>query len=311
MTDLVTLANDLRAVDHVIALAKARGDALVALLPRLDAMNSFVRSEVHRRHWSFRTNIAKVVYHYKREALRELTQMQLATHRVVSVRTKCRDCGGSGYYTDSYGHTHDHCWQCRNSGRVTLRFVESTIYAGIVWHTPERDAYHFRVSTYDQEATPVENWTVHQVGKDLTPSEVAAHMNAIEELITTQPPRVYQHCGPDYLPHHTYSLWIGEPSRELCLICGNREGAPHCGHGVRTGRLTWTAPACKSCSDAAEGTEIFDVLARLMPADLLTPEIRAWSERHPALPEPKREEPSRFVVRQPAVASRFPDDVPF
>lgn len=315
MNDLVSIADDPRPVDAVLAIAKARGDALGALLPRLDAMNSFVRSEAHRRHW-YVCGLARVVYHYKREALRELKQLQLATHRLVSVRTKCRDCGGSGCYTDSYGHTHDHCWLCGNKGRVTLRFVESTLYGGIVWHTPERDAWHFHGSTCGTDPTPVENWTVHQVGKDLTPSQVATHMNAIEAAFTTRPRAAYQcYGGPDCSPHETYRLWIGEPSRDVCLICGNRDGAPHCGHGVSTGRLCWTAPACKKCRDEAEGAEIFDILSLLLPAEFKTPEILEWAARHPAPPEPKREEefPVRKIVQQPVAREYFhgADDIPF
>lgn len=310
MSDLVTVANALRAAD-----ALARADALIALLPRLDAMNSFVRSEVHRRRWSCRTSMPKVVYHYKREALREFTQLQLASHRLVFVRVTCRDCGGSRRYTDSYGYTHDHCWLCGSTGSVGLRFVESTLPGGIIWNTPERD--DFRRGVGQEVATRVETPIVHQVGKDLTPSEVAANMNAIESVITVQPPRVTEYYGTDYLPHHTYQLWIGESSRDTCLICGSHEGAPFHGYGARTGRLCWTGSVCLKCQAQANGVEIFDVLARLLPAELLTPEITEWAARHPAPPEPPKPQetfPVPKIVHRLAPAREYfqgADNIPF
>lgn len=294
MNDLVEIAGSKAPMAEVLAEVAARRRALLGVLPELDAMNSYVRSDAHRR-GSVSSSLAKVVYHYKREALRELTQLQLATHRAVSVITQCRDCGGSGCYTDYNGYTHDHCWACSSSGDVKLRFVESMIYGSYVWHTPIRDAYTFLSRAHELPEHPVDDWTVHQKGNDLTPSRVAAAMNAIEDVITRRP-TWRGNWGQARTLHDSYTLWVGETSRDVCLICGSTKAAPHYGHIVRTGRLHWSGAACRVCVDASKGGEIFDVLAGLMPQAFLTPEVRAWVERHPSPPEPARSEPSGPLI---------------
>ena len=63
-----------------------RADALLVLLPRLNAMNSFVQGG---------SNLSLCVYHYKREALKQATSYGIAAHRRTTIATKCRDCGGT------------------------------------------------------------------------------------------------------------------------------------------------------------------------------------------------------------------------
>lgn len=284
MSDLVTIANAEAPVAQVLADVNAHREALVAVLPQLDAMNSYVRSDAHKRA-SYVSSLAKVVYHYKREALRDLTQMQLASHRLVSVTTKCRDCGGSRCYTDYNGYTHDHCRLCDSSGTVTLRFIESLIYGSITWHTPIRDAWSIVRDASAMPEHPVSNWTVHQKGKDLQPDDVARAMLEIESVIHKRPsPDYYNHSYRSL--HETYTIWIGEAPRDTCVICSSTAGAPHCCHIVRMDRLHWGAPACRRCRDASVGAEISKVLERLLPAAFLTPAVREWVARHPSPPEP-------------------------
>lgn len=85
--------------DHVRADIEAAKTGLLAILPRVSAMNSFLRSPVFRRYW-YTSALAHVVYHYKREALIRATRLEIAEHRRAEVSIKCRDCGGTGRYTD-------------------------------------------------------------------------------------------------------------------------------------------------------------------------------------------------------------------
>lgn len=314
MTDLVDIAQSDSPVESVLAGAAARREEIIAVLPQLDAMNSFVRSDAHRESWT--NGLTKVVYHYKREALRELTSMQAASHRLISIIVKCRDCGGSGRYTDGNGYTHDHCWDCANKGRVKLRFIESTLPGPITWHSPERDSWSFtRLSTAEMTEHAVADWTVHQKGNDLTPAQVAANMNAIEAVFTNRPRDAYNYQERSL--HHTYTIYVGCSESDVCLICGGPSDRKYRGHLVRTGRLHWHGTACKKCDEQAHGAEIFETLSRLMPAEFLTPEVRAWAERHPAPPEKKLEpSPVVMIVTRRGLEHAYPhhaydSDIPF
>lgn len=285
MSDLVEIAQAAgdRPIDAVLADVHLRDAAVIGVIPQLDALNSFIRSEAHRRA-SVVSSLPKVVYHYKREALCELTRMQQATHRLVATSTKCRDCGGSRCYTDMNGYTHDHCWKCSSTGRVTLRFIESTIRGTTVWHTPITDAYTFIRDTSEMKEYPVLDWKVHMPGIDMTPSEVATALCDVEMVFTTRPRDIYDYHTRSL--HDTYTIWIGETPRDSCLICGNTRGAPHCCHILRTGRLHWGGSVCKKCREVDDGSELRDALARLLPDSLITPAIRVWVERHPTQADP-------------------------
>lgn len=249
------------------------------IILRVSAMNSYLRSEAHRRGHS--GYLPHVAYFYKVECIKRCRSEGLAEHKRADVWTKCRDCGGDGKYVDSYGWTHDHCWRCSSTGRVHLQFVETTV-PGAVWLTPKDKVWDFMGQTQiDQLPETAENWQINQPGQDLTPSQVAEHMCEIEAFFPLRPKPFYVQWdwgGNECDPYAAYSLWAGRADSPGCFLCGAEMDHLYGGHVTRTGRLYWSARICKACSDRKGA---FDAMSRRIPDSLLTPEIRRWVERHP------------------------------
>lgn len=262
-------------------------DGLLAILPRIDALNSYLRSPARRRGWSG-SSLDRVVYHYKREALKDATNWRIAAHRLVAAVTECRDCGGSGKYVDSYGEKWPHCRRCSSSGRVKLRFIESTL-DGFIWHTPVDHAYSFMIErTWEMPEHPAVDWHVHQVGRDLDIDTVADHLLAVEAHFPRKTPRYYAYDGCEFDPHNTYTLYAGESDPSTCVLCTGAmiesEGKyPHrlC---VSTGRVQWSTTICDACYTAANATSaanVFKAAAARFPESLWTPALRHWAACHP------------------------------
>lgn len=283
---------------------------LLAILPRVAAMNSFVRSAA-ARHGLGGSALANVVYHYKREALIQATGYGLATHRRATVPTKCRDCEGTGKYYDSFGYRHDHCWRCNNSGHVRLQFVETTLPDGIVWLTPREKAWKFMsTAAQDELDETTQNWQINQPGIDLEPSQVAEHLNAIEAFFPKRPEKRYSEYG-EHDAFATYTLWIGTTERGKCYLCGAAIDRIYGGHYVRSGRVTWNGIVCKPCEGRCGG-KVFETLTPMMPRHFLTPPIAEWIARHPTPIEllERYPRPVRVVATTPA-CERDDDDIPF
>lgn len=263
-------------LDHA-AMLQADRDALIAILPRVNALNSFIRSEAYRRH-GFMTSLAYVVYHYKREAIMAADRLGIATHRRTTVHVQCNRCGGTGRYTDRNGYTWPDCLHC-TKGTARLEFAETTL-PGFCWLSPRRTTYEFRFIRFDELPESDQKWQVNQPGVDLTPSQVADHLCEIEAHFPKRPP-VQRSDDSDYDIANTYRIWIGETERGRCAMCGGPREQPHGMHGIFTGRLYWSASVCEVCSAQHSGAA-FELMAARLPAELLTPEIRQWAVRHPA-----------------------------
>jgi hypothetical protein len=266
-------------------------DALLQTMPRVDALNSYVRSPSYRGGLS--GNLKRVIYHYKREALKSATNLQIVSHRRVWARSKCIDCNGKGRYTDYNGYTHPHCRKCYSTGSVKLQFIESTIAAAsIVWHSPERDCYDFLpIGWLEWPEESAGDWAPHQPGKDLTADELAKHLLEVEGFFPNKPRRYfwddYYGGGSYYYPFEDYEIYVGDSCDLGCVICGNQENVRQGGYGVHTRRLSWTAHICEPChvryekSWGKESTYIFRVLAEHFPEVWWTPALRQWDEMHP------------------------------
>lgn len=270
--------------------------ALFEILPRVDALNSYVRSDSYRG----AGNLKRVIYHYKREALKAATNLQVVSHRRVAATAKCIDCGGKGRYTDYNGYTHPHCRKCSSSGKAKLLFIESTIATTletpfqqcITWHSPERDCWDFLpVGWREWPEQSAGDWAPHQKGKDLTADALAKHLLEVEAFFPNQPRPYYwddnDGCGTTYYPFEDYTIYVGD-SRDLgCLLCANTDGLREWGYGVQTRRLSWTAHICEACDTRHEkswgktSTRIYAALANHFPEVWWTPALRTWDEMHP------------------------------
>lgn len=279
--------------------------ALVEPIKAVDRLNSWVRSESYRRA-GHASSPKRAVYWLKHCALEAAHATNLASHKLIAVPVKCRDCGGTGQYTSMAGDKYPHCHKCGSGGLTILYFVETDIAAvtdqgtrdpwhGLVtWHSPiERfPLVHERLA--NRVPYTSFTWKPNQAGKDLTPAEVARDLNTAETFFTERPGPRYTHDGGPY-NDFAYSLYLGatDPTRcDLCLSATPRPGA----YGVHrkitpTGtpnhdgaRVAWFARACVTCEAGYRGrrlgcgNDLFDVFP--VPAEPLADEhIRAWIER--------------------------------
>jgi hypothetical protein len=261
--------------------------ALLDILPRLSAMNSFIRSAAAQRGMCGGP-LAYVVYHYKGEALIRGTRLGIIAHRSASTLAKCRACDGTGRYVDWDGFKHPNCRRCNSKGYLALEFVESTFTDETSWLTPREKAWRFVRS--NAELPPSPNTPHVQVfGKDLTVDQVAEHMCEIEAFFaTSRPDPYYDRDGNAWDYFANYRLYVGE-TVGTCPICSTAvdEESGH-RHGLSTGRLSWTAVVCPTCR-ALHCNSIFEVLKPALPAAFLTPAVRRWVETHPVVDRSARD----------------------
>src|SRR5690242_8277276 len=213
----------------------------------MDRLNSWIRSNSFRAH-----NFASprhAIYWLKGEALTWAHQNLSCLHSSVRVTTQCRDCDGTGCYTDSYGTTFPHCRACGSCGQVSLTFVQSFIQGGPVWHTPWnkfwlRGIYGQHPNYYLARVIDGE-WTVNQVGRDLTPDEIARDLNTVEQFWQKRPDPYYTDWGGPF-DDFKFTLYAGATPRETCSLCGNPNDSG-CGCRVTRFPIEWTDHACKRC----------------------------------------------------------------
>lgn len=98
----------------------------------MDRLNSWLRSGSARR--AAYGSLHRAIYFLKREAIEWADANLECLHSTVKVKTKCRACGGTGRYVDSY-HEWPHCRACNSRGTLALAFVQTIIRRGPVWHT--------------------------------------------------------------------------------------------------------------------------------------------------------------------------------
>jgi hypothetical protein len=271
-----------------------------AVLRSIDALNSWVRSDSHRRFAMHSPKYA--IYEWKRLIIREAIAADAAELKAIYLSVTCRDCGGSGRYTDSYGERFPHCRKCDNTGKHRLTFLVSTI-SEYTWHTPWDKTWG--LSTPDDMyrfATLSTDWEPNQKGVDLTTEQVAAHLNVLEPLLFDKAGSrsiwSYRDEYHNEAKNNRYKIDLGR-GPERCEFCGctpNPETASGGGswHGCTRDWVTWSAWACDVCKSlfansnrwsdehhayippGGNGKSIFD---EFKPPTVTDPEILKWLER--------------------------------
>lgn len=264
----------------------------------LDRLNSFVRSEAHRSHY-YAASPRRAVYDMKRQAILVAHAAKIAEHRRIVTSAECRDCGGSGRYTDSYGEKWPHCRACSSSGTVTLRFVETTIALPgheLRWHSPEVGFSLYPVEreplphlkAWDEKtgylpaASPAD-WSVNQPGRDLKVWEVARDLLAAEEHFkATQ--HAYRSWGFDdngcSRDPFRYALHVGRTER-VCWNCRAAVPEQRGWLGKTIGRVQFSAAVCEPCE-----TRLGSPWPTEVPAALVEQQaVREWMRLHPPAAE--------------------------
>lgn len=270
----------------------------------VDRLNSWIRSDSH---WGSFSSPRYAIYFWKGHLVSRALAELPDCWRTVHVCLKCRDCGGSGKYVDSYGYNHLHCRKCSNSGMVRLDFLE-TVIEEFKWHTPRDKTWQMNtITSAHWEAAPcvTSDWKPNAKGRDLEPWQVAECLNICETMLPRPGMRaeyVDTYCYQDR-DNGKYKLFVGR-SEKVCEFC--KRPAVHKGihpdsmdgsmHHVSRGNIEWSAWACESCSGlfsksnrwsdtehkylphGGNGKSIFDEFA--IPQERLEhPAIREWLAR--------------------------------
>jgi hypothetical protein len=266
-------------------------DELRAAITAVDALNSWVRSASFRYAMQMRSP-RRAIYFLKRCALAAAHEAGLAKHHRVGVIAQCRDCSGTGqFYHFNSDTTFDHCYRCANSGKLILYFVETRIatssdlwcWPSWTWHTPEDQWPREWRDWLPNEFPRPTGLTTDAPGKDLTPSQVAAHLNTAEEFFPQRPPlrAIHFEYQTEHRDDFDYCLWVGRLNRH-CVFCG-AENAPvkddeksYGSHHLRRGKVEWGAYACPDCKNKEDVWNRFP-----LPQSLLRDEaVQTWMQRH-------------------------------
>lgn len=212
-------------------------------------------------------------------ALDEATRLLGAKHYRLTVPAQCRDCGGTGKYTDWDGREFNHCWRCGCTGRMRLEFVESHVAEGICWHSPRAKAYELWNRADGELSFAASDWGGPNVpGRELMPDEAAGHLLLIDAAWPPRYPNSHEGCYEHCECTDRYSLWLGRWT-EYCAHCRSLE--PKYNFHRRVGRVECTLMACEACYAAKRGLDLFDVpipLAMYQP-----PNVMAWINANKAL----------------------------
>lgn len=246
----------------------------IEIVEALDKLNSWVRSKSYR-HGAY-SGARRMVYFMKKEVLWHGFDLKME-HRGIVVAVRCRDCGGSGRYVDSYGCRYDHCWACNSSGTACLQFIETKIEDQITWHTPrEQFPWHWE-GDYQIEV----GYAPNQNGNDLEPWEAAQYLNRTEPCFR-RPHDYTTSWSCTAFNDFNYCLWVGR-TEETCEFCGRVDQGFGMGYCCTRNRIGWAAHACRECdkklSNRHGKPSIFEQFA--FPYTLTAhPEIQRWMERH-------------------------------
>jgi hypothetical protein len=217
-----------------------RQQKLLSILPSLSALNAWMRAPYGQK-----LDMEPPVYQWKNAVIAAAMREGIAQLRIVAVERPCRTCKGTGTYIwvnwhDEDDRRYEPCRKCAETGKVTLRFVESKIHRW-TFHTPRPrwDLGYFADDAWDKPHPT--DWEPEQPGRPMERLELFAHLNAVESVIYEG-----RRIEPRYGNASNYTLHLGD--MPLCWICNERETHyrwdvyRHCG-------LRWKAGLCEICDD--------------------------------------------------------------
>lgn len=266
------------------------GTVEMKALAALDHLNRWVRSDSYRKQYLIKTGPRQAVYDMKGVAIAWAISAGLTTHRRVMASVPCRDCSGTGRYTDFWGCEHPHCRNCNSTGKKALRFLETTIAEQFVWHTPWDKV---PLAICNRLAFPIGgmealgegwfasfDWEPGRDGQDMSIVEAAEALLLAEQVFPYSIERRGRSCDTfadrKEAYYGSYHLFIGETERRCCY-CGTTDqiAGIHC----NVERLAFRTFACTPCSNQ-RGKRLWS--DAVCPPEFLTPSaIQEWRERHP------------------------------
>lgn len=282
-----------------------------------DILAALGRLNAHARDRSTSSGLRRAIYDYKSLAAALLARSGGAAVRLVKWTGKCNRCT-DGWYTH-WDWTDGHkvrCRDCSGTGQRTLRFCETTLPDGQVWHHPwftgNGRGYDIAQIAFPGLA-PGDGWDYvdgvgaalpwHDVGEwapNLPGAEIELHelvplLNLVETWVeaTTfdgagwlaRAARVHlsmrKFRGLNGEPSHSYALKLGRAPGG-CFVCGTAEDLADFCYGRMTSLFCWSLPVCRQ---HGTGPEKAPHPTDPPPAQLLTPAIREWMDRHTRIVE--------------------------
>ena len=258
------------------------------------------------------------IYAYKKLATFLAVAQGLAQVRLIKWEGKCNRCdNGKFRHWDWPDEAYAACRHCAGTGWVTLRFTETALPQGQIWHHPwegysdsgrviARAALKLSLDDDGKYRTPDGNevhwyaaadWRPQIPGIRLVNLHLVPLLNIVEDWVEalediTARASVHwairdakrcicqvRHKGVIGAPSHSYQLNLGTAPGG-CHVCGADSDLA----GVKIGRYTpllhWSLPICNA-----------HYAARLPhpkdppPDALITPDIRRWLDRHERIVE--------------------------
>ena len=247
------------------------------------------------------------IYAYKTLAATMLAVTKDAKLRFVKWTGKCSMCtnGRFTHWSWDDGYTVA-CRDCGGTSIRTLRFTETKLPDGQVWHHPWNGrtmpghtiAQAVGISMNDRgeyqhpDGSPVEwsdpgEWRPLLPAKPLPLDELVEALNEVEDWIdsATERPGLWytwesarrylrsrRHAGIIGAPSHAYSLDLGRAPGG-CFVCGTESDLDSIAFGRIMPLFHWSLPVCKAHRNSPHPKDP-------PPDAMLTPAIRRWMNRH-------------------------------
>jgi len=253
------------------------------------------------------------IYAYKTATAATMVKARQASVRFVKWTGPCNRCSNGRFQHWSWddGHTVA-CRDCGGTGKRTLRFTETTFPGGQIWHHPwftgdgkgydiarraidglymddngdHRDLYGVLLVWHDVGA-----WRPNLPGAKLARDELVAALNVVEDWMETVSGDDWTIRGAKrHLSQRTFrgnQLWGTDPSHSYvldlgrapggCFVCGDAADLAGFCYGRETPLFHWSLPVCRRHGEGPEKAPHPDDPP---PAELMTPEIGRWLERH-------------------------------
>jgi Zn ribbon nucleic-acid-binding protein len=217
-------------------------EKLLSIMPPLARLNAWARLEYKDQ--LDMHEMPSRIYAWKKMAIGAAMKLGMATQRIIGVERSCKACKGTGEYKWVDWNDEDHvdyqdCRRCGATGKVILRFVESTIAGQYRFHTPRPrwDLGVFTPEDFEAVQPGGTDWEPEQPGAPLERLEFIRLINQVEAIIPVPEPR--------FGSSTEYSLHLGELPG--CWICGSI----NCRYSWDLYRmqigLRWKAGLCEAC----------------------------------------------------------------
>jgi len=279
-------------------------------LAELGRLNAHARA-------GFDRGLSAAIYAYKLLAAMLLVVEGAAAVRYVRWRGACGRCENGRFthwdWEDGYSVP---CRYCRGTAKITLRFTETVLPDGQVWHHPwegqtqpghaiaqalgvtmdSLGIYHAADGAALAWVDDVGTWSPKRPGETLALADLVALLNTVEDWVEALPCGAWPQGGALHWPiaqakrclcqasharvygppSHSYFLDLGRAPGG-CFVCGDDTDLDRLCYGRITPLFHWSLPVCKR---HGSGPEKAEHPKDPPPAALITPEIRRWRDRH-------------------------------